>query len=184
MRRFAVLVLTGTFSLGLADRGIAGPFGLTMGMTPAEFTGKLEKTQSLGVYHTTEVPTPQNLSGKSFLALCKGDLEHGNANHVLGRPRQDLHILSQAPKMSQPRKGPFDNPAFRLHHKPLPQARRNMEDQRELLVHERHRRAPIPLVSTKCLHCGILRRRSLQHRTPSHRVGVVGRMDMDVKQIA
>ena len=31
--------------------------------------------------------------------------------------------------MPQPRKGPFDNPAFRLHDTPLPQARHDMEDQ-------------------------------------------------------
>jgi hypothetical protein len=35
----------------------------------------------------------KKLSGKSFLAFCKGGLEHGDANHVLRRPRQDFHIL-------------------------------------------------------------------------------------------
>jgi hypothetical protein len=35
----------------------------------------------------------KNLSGKSFLALGKGGLEHGNANHVLSGARQGLHIL-------------------------------------------------------------------------------------------
>jgi RNA-directed DNA polymerase len=35
----------------------------------------------------------EKLSGKSFLAFCKSGLEHGDANHVLRRPRQDFHIL-------------------------------------------------------------------------------------------
>jgi hypothetical protein len=60
MRRVAVLALSVMLSLGFVEPGIAGPFGLSMGMKPAEVGGKLEKTQSLGVYHTTEVPEPHS----------------------------------------------------------------------------------------------------------------------------
>lgn len=54
----AVLVLAVTLSLGLVDRGIAGPFGLTMGMKPEEVGGKLEKRAKPGMYQTTAVPKP------------------------------------------------------------------------------------------------------------------------------
>jgi hypothetical protein len=60
MRRGIIFVFTITFVFGLAEWGIAGPFGLTMGMQPAEVGEKLEKTQSPGIYHTTEVPKPHS----------------------------------------------------------------------------------------------------------------------------
>jgi hypothetical protein len=58
MRRGAVLVLSVTLSLGLVERGVAGPFGLTMGMQPAAVGRPLEKQEAAGVYRTTTVPTP------------------------------------------------------------------------------------------------------------------------------
>jgi hypothetical protein len=125
----------------------------------------------------------ENLSGKSFLALGKGSLEHGNANHVLGGARQDLHILGQAPKMPQPSKRPFDHPTFGVHHKPLTQARHDMEDQVEVLMDKRHRRAPIPLIATKRLNSGILPRCAFEHLTPGDGVGLVSRMHLDMEQI-
>ena len=60
MRCVAMLVLTVTFCLGLTDRGIAGPFGLSMGMKPSEVGGKLEKKQHPGVYEMKEVPKPHS----------------------------------------------------------------------------------------------------------------------------
>ena len=67
MRCVVVLVLTVTFCLGLTNRGIAGPFGLSMGMEPAEVGGKL-KTFRPGGYRTTEVPQSHS-AVKEYLLL-------------------------------------------------------------------------------------------------------------------
>jgi hypothetical protein len=60
MRRIVIFVLTITFSLGLADWGIAGPFGLTMGMKLSEFKGLKLARKEPGSYKTKEVPKPHN----------------------------------------------------------------------------------------------------------------------------
>ena len=76
MRCVAVLVLTVTFSFGLADWGFAGPFGVSMGMKPTDFTG-LKKMSDPGWYSTTEVPHPQRafaeyaLKFGSTTGLCR-----------------------------------------------------------------------------------------------------------------
>jgi hypothetical protein len=59
MRRIVIFVLTITFSLGLADWGIAWPLGLTMGMKLSEFSG-LKKGTKTGLYQPAEVPKPQS----------------------------------------------------------------------------------------------------------------------------
>jgi hypothetical protein len=76
MRCVVVLVLTVTFCLGLTDRGIAGPFGLAMGMKPTDFNG-LKKMPEPGWYSTTEVPKPHSafeeyaLKFGSTTGLCR-----------------------------------------------------------------------------------------------------------------
>jgi hypothetical protein len=68
MRRVAILVLAVLFLLYLfVDWGIAGPFGLSMGMKPAEVGGKLEKLEGLGKYRTTEVPNPHSFFDVYYL---------------------------------------------------------------------------------------------------------------------
>lgn len=76
MRRVAVLVLTVTFSLALADRGLAGPFGVSMGMKPTDFNG-LKKMSDPGWYSTTEISQPHSafeeyaLKFGSTTGLCR-----------------------------------------------------------------------------------------------------------------
>jgi hypothetical protein len=76
MRRVAVLVLTVTFSLALADGGFAGPFGVSMGMKPTDFNG-LKKMSDPGWYSTTEIPNPHSafeeyaLKFGSTTGLCR-----------------------------------------------------------------------------------------------------------------
>ena len=48
-----------TFSLGLVEPGVAGPFGLAMGMKLSEFKG-LEARKERGTYVTKEVPKPHS----------------------------------------------------------------------------------------------------------------------------
>jgi hypothetical protein len=37
----------------------------------------------------------KSLSGKSSAAICKRFLEHGDTDHILGSPSQDLEILAE-----------------------------------------------------------------------------------------
>jgi hypothetical protein len=70
MRRVAMLVLSLTCSLGMVERGFAGPFGLSMGMQPSEVGGTLKKQDAAGVYRANKVPTP-------YSAFRQYDLQFG-----------------------------------------------------------------------------------------------------------
>jgi hypothetical protein len=37
----------------------------------------------------------ESLSGKISAAICKRFLEHGDTDHILGSPSQDLEILAE-----------------------------------------------------------------------------------------
>ena len=68
MRRVAILALAVLFLLYLfVDWGIAGPFGLSMGMKPEEVGGKLKKRARPGVYQTAEVPNPHSFFDVYYL---------------------------------------------------------------------------------------------------------------------
>jgi hypothetical protein len=77
VRHIAVVVLAVLFFLGFVEQGIAGPFGLSMGMKPTEVGRKLEKLSNPGGYKTTEVPQSHSAFKEYMLlfgpktGLCK-----------------------------------------------------------------------------------------------------------------
>ena len=71
--------------------GLGGVAAVAMHPRPYVASERDDRSHRL---HIWLVMVSKNLSGKNFSALGKGGLEHGNANHVLRRARQDLHILS------------------------------------------------------------------------------------------
>ncbi|WP_040845726.1 hypothetical protein, partial [Thiorhodococcus drewsii] len=52
---------------------------------------------------------------KKFHTICKRFLQHGDADHVLGRGGEDLHILAQTPKQTQLGEGALNHPTLGQH---------------------------------------------------------------------
>jgi hypothetical protein len=126
----------------------------------------------------------KSLSGKISAAICKRFLEHGDTDHILGSPSQDLEILAQPAKSTEPSESALNHPTFRKDSPSVFDFGGNVQDESECLVDKFHGCPAITRIAGKRLDARVFLRRTRHHGTTRHGIAAIGCVDRHMQQVA